>query len=127
MQGLEQFIFKRFWQTRFSGEAAKHADMAEIEMHIAQAGGVQRREHEFRDLHIALRPRMTEQFSAELQQFTRSGKCIRAGAQDATHITKTQWAFALKKMCVDTCRLRRHIGTHTHEPAGELIGKLKGL
>ena len=70
---------------------------------------------------------MAEQLGTQLQQLARTGEGIRPGAQNVAGVTQAHRALTLEVMRVNARRLRRHVGAHTHEAAGKLIGQLEGL
>ena len=106
-------------------QRTKHADMAEIEMHVLDTQQSQRLQHQLLHFQIALHAAVAIQLGTDLQRLAGAHQSARLGMQHAAGITQARHALAIEQMRIDTRHLRRDIGAQSQGTPAQLIDQLE--
>ena len=127
LQQIEQLALGVVVQPGVPGQGAEDADMAKVDVHIADADQRQHVEHQAHDLDVALRPGVAEQLGADLQRVARGVQRRRGDVQRTAEIAQPRRRVGTAITGVNARGLGRHVGTDGERAAGERVIDLEGL
>src|SRR5262245_48106457 len=124
-QRLEQIGLELRADAAAPRDGAEDADVSDVEPHVLEPAGGERRAQEPLDLDVAFDPGMAVDLRADLQGLPRSREPTRPGMERARAVAQTGDALTVEQVSVDPRDLRRHVGPQAHRPTRQLVDQLE--
>ena len=101
--------------------------MSHVEMHRADAGQLERLEHQADDLAVAFPAGVAVELRPDLHRAAPARDTFGQGVQDRPHVAQPRRTVAARAAGVDAGDLGSHVRADPHHAARELIDQLEGM
>jgi hypothetical protein len=102
-------------------DRVQHADMGQVQAHVAEASQGQGTKRQFLDFGVRFQPGVAVNLGADLERFARRMQAGWAGMQHGAGVAQAGHGSAVQQVGVDARHLRRHVGAQAQHAAGDLV------